>query len=282
MAEMGSLFVVATPIGNLGDLSPRALETLQMVDFVAAEDTRVTGKLLNHFGVHKSLISCQKYNEYDRADQLVNRMMNGENCAFCSDAGTPVISDPGGVLVSRALDSGIRVVPICGPSAVVTALSVCGQHCERFCFEGFLPTPKGGRKKRLEEICHEKRTMVFYEAPHKLQRTLHDLLDKFGDRQITICRELTKLHEEVWRTTLEQAACYYDENPPRGEFVLVLAGEKEDVKESGTLEEAVEHALLLTEGGMSLSEAAKTAAKESGFSKSEIYKAASEVKECTE
>jgi 16S rRNA (cytidine1402-2'-O)-methyltransferase len=276
MNEQGTLYVVATPIGNLGDLSPRALETLQTVDFVAAEDTRVTGKLLNHFGIKKPLISCQKYNERERSDQLIVRMQAGENCAFCSDAGTPVISDPGGMLVSRALDNGITVVPICGPSAVVTALSVCGQHCERFCFEGFLPTPKGGRKKRLEEIQHEKRTLVFYEAPHKLQRSLHDFLEVLGDRQITICREMTKLHEEIWRTTLSEAVIYYDENAPRGEFVLVIAGEEEKATGEMTLEEAVERALSLTEEGMTLSEAAKTAAKECGFPKSVIYRAASE------
>ena len=276
MEEQGTLYVVATPIGNLGDFSPRAIETLRSVDFVAAEDTRVTGKLLNHFGIKKPLISCQKYNERERSDQIISRIGAGESCAFCSDAGTPVISDPGGMLVSRALDNGITVVPICGPSAVVTALSVCGQRCERFCFEGFLPTPKGGRKKRLEEIHHEKRTLVFYEAPHKLQRSLHDFLEVLGDRQITICREMTKLHEEIWRTTLSEAVAHYDENPPKGEFVLIIAGEEEKVTGEVTLEEAVERVLSLSEEGMSLSEAAKTVAKESGFPKSVIYRSASE------
>lgn len=273
MADYGKLYVVATPIGNLGDMSSRAVQTLSDVDFIAAEDTRVTGKLLNHFDIKKHLVSCQKYNERERTEQIIERIKNGENCAFCSDAGTPVISDPGGLLVSRALDEGINVVPISGPSAVITALSVCGQHCERFCFEGFLPTPKGGRKTRLEEIKDEKRTIVFYEAPHKLQRTLKDLLEILGNRQITICRELTKLHEEIWRTTIEVAAEHYDENPPRGEFVLVVEGAREENKTEGSFEEAVERVLALFNDGDSLSEASKKIAKEFGLSKSLLYKA---------
>ena len=278
MADYGKLYVVATPIGNLGDMSSRAVQTLSDVDFIAAEDTRVTGKLLNHFDIKKHLVSCQKYNERERTEQIIERIKNGENCAFCSDAGTPVISDPGGLLVSRALDEGINVVPISGPSAVITALSVCGQHCERFCFEGFLPTPKGGRKTRLEEIKDEKRTIVFYEAPHKLQRTLKDLLEILGNRQITICRELTKLHEEIWRTTIEVAAEHYDENPPRGEFVLVVEGAREENKTEGSFEEAVERVLALFNDGDSLSEASKKIAKEFGLSKSLLYKAVLEKK----
>ena len=278
MNAYGKLFIVATPIGNLNDFSPRAIDTLKSVNFIAAEDTRVTGKLLNHFGLKKHLISCQKYNEKERTEQIVSRIKLGEDCAFCSDAGTPVISDPGGLLVSRALDEGITVVPIAGPSAVATALSVCGLHCERFCFEGFLPTPKGGRKKRLEEIENEKRTIVFYEAPHKLQRTLHDLLDCLGDRNITICREMTKIHEEIWRTSLGEATNHYDEIAPKGEFVLVIEGAKEERPEENTLDEAVNKALLMCEDGISLSEASKETAKITGFSKSVIYKAAIERK----
>ncbi|MBR5501876.1 MAG: 16S rRNA (cytidine(1402)-2'-O)-methyltransferase [Oscillospiraceae bacterium] len=280
MSEAGKLYVVATPIGNLGDLSPRAAETLAAVDFIAAEDTRVTAKILNHIGVKKPMISCQKYNEYERADQLTSRMLAGENCAFCSDAGTPVISDPGGALVSRALDLGITVVPVSGPSAVVSALSVCGLHCERFCFEGFLPTPKGNRRTRLEELKNEKRTLVFYEAPHKLQRTLHDMLAAFGERQITVCREMTKLHEEIWRTTLSEAAAHYDENPPRGEFVLVIAPAPQEKAPEMDIEAAARLALHYAEQeGISISEAAKRAAKESGFSKSDVYRAAQEARE---
>ncbi len=272
MNDQGVLYVVATPIGNLNDISDRTREVLDIVDFVAAEDTRVTAKLLNHLGIKKSLISCQKYNENERSEQIVKKINEGENVAFCSDAGTPVISDPGGTLVSRALDEGIKVIPICGPSAVVAALSVCGIRCERFCFEGFLPTAKGGRKDRINELLREKRTMVFYEAPHKLQRTLHDLLEAFGDRQITICREMTKMHEEINRTTLSEAADYYDINPPRGEFVLVVSGYTEDIKGEFTFEEAVELANQYKEQGYSVSEASKMASKETGYPKSDIYR----------
>ncbi len=277
----GKLYVVATPIGNLGDLSPRAAETLASVDFIAAEDTRVTAKILNHIDVKKPLISCQKYNEKERAQQLVERMMAGENCAFCSDAGTPVISDPGGVLVSAALDAGIPVVPVSGPSAVVSALSVCGLRCERFCFEGFLPTPKGNRKQRLEELRDERRTLVFYEAPHKLRRTLDDLAEYFGDRPMTICREMTKLHEEIRRTTVFEARAFYEENEPRGEFVLVVSGaEGPSPEQQVTVNEAAGMVLdLMEKGNVSLSDASKRIAKQTGLPKSEIYRAAGEMKE---
>ncbi len=278
MNEPGMLYVVATPIGNLDDLSPRAARTLEEVDLIAAEDTRVTAKILNHIGVKKSLISCQKYNERERSEQIVSRILAGENVAFCSDAGTPVISDPGGALVAKALDEGVRVVPVSGPSAVVSALSVCGIKCDRFCFEGFLPTPKGGRRERLEELRAEKRTMVFYEAPHKLQRTLNDMLNAFGDRQITICREMTKLHEEIWRTSLAEAKSYYEYNPPRGEYVLVIEGYDGPENTDVTIEDAASMAADLMAGGMSASEAAKRAAKETGFSKSEIYRMAGDIK----
>ncbi len=277
----GKLYVVATPIGNLGDLSPRAAETLASVDFIAAEDTRVTAKILNHIDVKKPLISCQKYNEKERAAQLVERMLAGENGAFCSDAGTPVISDPGGVLVSAALDAGIPVVPVSGPSAVVSALSVCGLRCERFCFEGFLPTPKGNRKQRLEELRNERRTLVFYEAPHKLRRTLDDLAEYFGDRPMTVCREMTKLHEEIRRTTVFEARTFYEENEPRGEFVLVVSGaEGPSPEQQVTVNEAAGMALdLMEKGNVSLSDACKRIAKQTGLPKSEIYRAAGEMKE---
>ena len=277
----GKLYVVATPIGNLGDLSPRAAETLASVDFIAAEDTRVTAKILNHIDVKKPLISCQKYNEKERAQQLVERMLAGENCAFCSDAGTPVISDPGGVLVSAALDAGIPVVPVSGPSAVVSALSVCGLRCERFCFEGFLPTPKGNRKQRLEELRNERRTLVFYEAPHKPRRTLDDLAEYFGDRPMTVCREMTKLHEEIRRTTVFEARTFYEENEPRGEFVLVVSGaEGPSPEQQVTVNEAAGMVLdLMEKGNVSLSDACKRIAKQTGLPKSEIYRAAGEMKE---
>lgn len=280
MTQAGKLYVVATPIGNLGDLSPRAAGTLAAVDFIAAEDTRVTAKILNHLEIKKPLLSCQKYNEQQRAQQICGRILAGESCAFCSDAGTPVISDPGGVLVGRALDLGIAVVPVSGPSAVVSALSVCGLHCERFCFEGFLPTPKGGRRERLAELQGELRTVVLYEAPHKLQRTLHDLLDALGNRRITICREMTKRHEEIWRTTLSEAAARYDETPPRGEFVLVVEPPRRQEQPAAcTLAQAAELALCLCGEGLTLSEAAKRAAAETGLAKSEIYRAAQEAKD---
>jgi len=281
MNTWGVLYVVATPIGNLGDFSSRAIHVLDEVDFIAAEDTRVTAKLLNHFDIKKHLVSCQKYNEKERTEQIIMRLKEGESCAFCSDAGTPVISDPGGLLVSRALDEGIKVVPISGPSAVVTALSVCGIHCERFCFEGFLPTPKGGRKKRLEEIQNEKRTLVFYEAPHKLQRTLEDLALNLGDRRITICREMTKVHEEIWRTSLGEAIKHYNENPPKGEFVLIVEG-SQDIKAGAevSVENAVQQVLkMCEENDLSLAAAAKIVAKETGLSKSVLYKSAIEAKE---
>jgi len=281
MNTWGVLYVVATPIGNLGDFSSRAIHVLNEVDFIAAEDTRVTAKLLNHFDIKKHLVSCQKYNEKERTEQIIMRLKEGESCAFCSDAGTPVISDPGGLLVSRALDEGIKVVPISGPSAVVTALSVCGIHCERFCFEGFLPTPKGGRKKRLEEIQNEKRTLVFYEAPHKLQRTLEDLALNLGDRRITICREMTKVHEEIWRTSLGEAIKHYNENPPKGEFVLIVEG-SQDIKAGAevSVENAVQQVLkMCEENDLSLAAAAKIVAKETGLSKSVLYKSAIEAKE---
>ena len=279
MNSPGKLYIVSTPIGNLEDISSRTARILGEVDFIAAEDTRVTAKILNHLGLKKSLISCQKYNEKERSEQIVSRILTGENAAFCSDAGTPVISDPGGTLVSKALDEGVTVIPIPGPSAVVTALSVCGLRCERFCFEGFLPTPKGNRKERLEELLDEKRTIVLYEAPHKLQRTLRDLLSFFGNRRMTVCREMTKIHEEIWRTDLEEACKYYDDNPPKGEFVLVIEGNKKTEKETVTLEYAAELARMYMEKGDSASEAAKKAAKETGFTKSDIYKAAREKEE---
>ncbi len=281
MNTWGVLYVVATPIGNLGDFSSRAIHVLNEVDFIAAEDTRVTAKLLNHFDIKKHLVSCQKYNEKERTEQIIMRLKEGESCAFCSDAGTPVISDPGGLLVSRALDEGIKVVPISGPSAVVTALSVCGIHCERFCFEGFLPTPKGGRKKRLEEIQNEKRTLVFYEAPHKLQRTLEDLALYLGDRRITVCREMTKVHEEIWRTSLGEAIKHYNENPPKGEFVLIVEG-SQDIKAGAevSVENAVQQVLkMCEENDLSLAAAAKIVAKDTGLSKSVLYKSAIEAKE---
>lgn len=220
----GTLYVVATPIGNLGDLSPRAAETLQRVDFIAAEDTRVGAKLLNHFGIKKPQICYFEHNRRTKGEYVAGRLLAGESCALITDAGTPAISDPGTDLVALCAGLGIPVAAVPGCSAVVTALSISGMACGRFTFEGFLSTTRKNRLEHLNEVKYETRTMVFYEAPHKLLRTLQDMLDCWGDRQLALCRELTKLHEECFRTTLAQAVAHYTENAPRGEFVLVIAG----------------------------------------------------------
>ncbi|MEG0092401.1 MAG: 16S rRNA (cytidine(1402)-2'-O)-methyltransferase, partial [Oscillospiraceae bacterium] len=215
----------ATPIGNLSDLTPRMKQVFETVDFIAAEDTRVTVKLLNHFGIKKPMISYYEHNIKDRGDYIIDRIVSGESCAVCSDAGTPCISDPGEVLVAQAHERGVRTVPISGPSAVITALCVSGQSTGRFCFEGFLSTSKKQRTEHLKSLEKETRTMVFYEAPHKLLNTLKDFVSYFGqDRKLTLARELTKLHEEIKLTTTGQALDFYSENSPKGEFVLVLAG----------------------------------------------------------
>ena len=220
----GTLYVVATPIGNLGDLSPRAAETLQRVDFIAAEDTRVGAKLLNHFGIKKPQICYFEHNRRTKGEYVAGRLLAGESCALITDAGTPAISDPGTDLVALCAGLGIPVAAVPGCSAVVTALSISGMACGRFTFEGFLSTTRKNRLEHLNQVKYETRTMVFYEAPHKLLRTLQDMLDCWGDRQLALCRELTKLHEECFRTTLAQAVAHYTENAPRGEFVLVIAG----------------------------------------------------------
>ena len=220
----GTLYLVGTPIGNLGDISPRALETLESVDFIAAEDTRVTLKLLNHFGIRKPLICYFEHNRAEMGEKLLDRLLAGESCALVTDAGMPAISDPGEDIVRRCAEEGVPVLGVPGPSALVTALALSGLPTQRFCFEGFLAVSGKSRREHLESLRGEKRTMIFYEAPHKLLRTLQDLLDFFGDRDVALCRELTKLHEEVIRTTLSGAVARFSETPPRGEFVLVLRG----------------------------------------------------------
>ena len=271
--KQGILYVVATPIGNLNDLTPRIRQAFEEADFIAAEDTRVTVKLLNHFDIRKPMVSYYAHNLRDKGDEIIDRIIAGETCAVCSDAGTPCVSDPGEILVKQAHRRGIKVVPIPGPSAVITALCVSGQDTGRFCFEGFLSVNKISRKKHLEEIKNEKRTMIFYEAPHKLNATLNDMLAALGDRKISIVRELTKIHETVFNTTLGVAAEYYRENTPRGEFVLIIEGKREEEAEEYTLEEAVSLAKRLISEGRSTSSAAKEAAEASHFRKSEIYKA---------
>lgn len=271
----GTLYIVATPIGNLEDMTPRAAATFGSVDFIAAEDTRVTLKLLNHLGLKKPLVSYYEHNLKERGRYILDRIQAGENCALCSDAGMPAISDPGEVIVTDALAEGIKVVPVPAASACVTALAVSGQATGRFVFEGFLPTNLRQRKERLDKLKGEERTVIFYEAPHKLRMTLGHLLETFGpDRSITLARELTKLHEEVAKTTLGAAVEYYESNNPRGEYVLVMAGAspEENQPQPPTLDQAAETARALMEGGMSASAAAKQAAQNTPFSKSQIYR----------
>ena len=268
----GTLYVVGTPIGNLSDFSSFARETLKQADFIAAEDTRVTLKLLNHFGIKKPMMSYFEHNKYQRGEIICQRILEGETCALVSDAGMPAISDPGEMLVAQCAEKGIPVVVVPGPSAVVSALAISGLPTGRFTFEGFLSTAKKSRREHLEEVRGEKRTMVFYEAPHKLPSTLEDMLAAWGDRRIAVVRELTKIHEEVRRTTLAEAAEYYRENTPKGEFVLIIEGAKEQEQEEITLEQAVELARELIQQGHSASEAAKQAAQLSGRKKGELYR----------
>ena len=260
------------PIGNLEDFSPRAAEALRQADFIAAEDTRVTMKLLNHLGIHKPLVSYYEHNKREKGELLCARMEAGETCALVSDAGMPAISDPGELLVAQCAEKGIPVTAVPGPSAVVTALALSGLPTGRFTFEGFLSVNKKSRREHLEELKGERRTMVFYEAPHKLPATLRDLLAVLGDRRIALARELTKLHEEVIRTTLGQAAERFSFEAPRGEFVLVVEGAKKPEENVFTLEKAAELAARYQEEGLSLSDAAKKAASETGFKKGEIYR----------
>ena len=271
----GTLYIVATPIGNLNDMTPRAAATFGSVDFVAAEDTRVTLKLLNHLGLKKPLVSYYEHNSKEKGQYILDRIAAGESCALCSDAGMPAISDPGEEIVRDALAQGIPVVPVPAASACVTALAVSGLDTSRFVFEGFLPVAAKPRKQRLESLAGETRTMIFYEAPHKLRGTLEDLEKTFGgQRSITLTRELTKLHEEIRKTTLEEACAYYQENAPRGEYVLVVAGGEAETmpQEQITLEQAAQAARRLMEEGMPPSAAAKKAAQGTAFSKSQVYR----------
>ena len=268
----GILYVTGTPIGNLSDFSPRALQTLESVDFIAAEDTRVTLKLLNHFGVKKPMVSYFEHNKRERGEMICARIESGERCAIVTDAGMPCISDPGEDLVRLCAEKGIRTVVIPGPSAVVSALAVSGLETGRFTFEGFLSVNKRSRAEHLDELKSEKRTMIFYEAPHKLPATLRDLYAAFGSRRLSIVRELTKLHEEVIRTTTDYAAENYADGSLKGEIVLVLEGAKKPAAEPEyTLEQAVELAKRLIEGGEKPTEAAKEVANATGFRKKEIY-----------
>ena len=268
----GTLYLVPTPIGNLGDISQRVADTLAAVDFIAAEDTRVSLKLLNHLGLKKPMISYYRHNTEAGGQAVLGRLLAGESCALVTDAGTPAVSDPGEDLVALCARSGVTVVAIPGPCALVTALSVSGLPTGRFTFEGFLAMNKKNRRAHLEELRQERRTMIFYEAPHKLSATLADLAEVFGaDRRIALCRELTKLHEEVRRTTLGEAIAWYGDNPPRGEFVLVVEGAAECTREAPTLEQGLERVARLRAEGMSLKDAARQVAKETGLPKNELY-----------
>lgn len=272
----GTLYVVGTPIGNLGDFSPRAVEVLSSCDFIAAEDTRVTIKLLNHFGVKKPMVSYYEHNRNERGGVIIERLLNGENCALVSDAGMPIISDPGEDLTLRCHENNIKVCAVPGPCAFVTALAISGMPSGRFTFEGFLTKAKQNRREHLEELVNEKRTMIFYEAPHKLPSTLEDMAKYFGDRKIALVKELTKIYENVERTTLFEAAKKYREVSPRGEYVLIIEGKPEDTEQTITVDEAKSMAEELIKSGLSKNEASKEIAKKTGLKKSDIYKSLQE------
>ncbi len=277
--EPRTLYLVGTPIGNLSDLSERALKILRECDFIAAEDTRNTAKLLGVFNIKKELISYHEHNRRTRGPELCDRIEAGESCALVTDAGMPAISDPGEDLVRLCATRGITVSVIPGPSACISALALSGIATARFAFEGFLPVPRGERKKRLAEITNERRTLIFYEAPHKLRTTLGDLYATFGDRHISLCRELTKKNEEIIRTTLGGAVSYYEENDPRGEYVLVVEGAEEHTGLAYTapVDEQLltlsprEHVTHYEDAGMTRMDAIKQAAKDRGMTKSELY-----------
>ena len=276
-AEPGTLYLCATPIGNLGDITERVLRTLESVDLIAAEDTRNTLRLLNHFGIKKPLTSYHEYNKYTKAEELISKLHRGASIAVVTDAGTPAISDPGEVIAAMCLEQGIRVTSLPGACALITALTMSGMPARRFCFEGFLPADKKERRYILTQLQREERTTILYEAPHHLRGTLQELYDNLGDRRITVCRELTKKFEEALPMTLASAIEYYAENEPRGEYVLVLAGadraaleeEKRRNFEEMTLEE---HMALYTDQGLSRKDAMKKVAADRGVSKREIYK----------
>ncbi len=267
----GKLYVTGTPIGNLSDFSPRAVETLKSVDFIAAEDTRVTLKLLNHFDIKKPMVSYHEHNLRERGEIIIGRILNGENCAIVSDAGMPCVSDPGEDLVRLAAEKGIPTVVIPGPSAVISALCISGLKTSRFAFEGFLSTSKQNRKTHLESIKDDPHTLIFYEAPHKLLNTLKDMEKVFGNRRLSIARELTKIHEEVIRTTLKDAVAFYEEKTPKGEFVLIIEGAEAPKQAEISLEDAIKEAKESVENGLRPTDAAKKIAAKYGFKKSEIY-----------
>jgi 16S rRNA (cytidine1402-2'-O)-methyltransferase len=269
---MGTLYVVGTPIGNLGDMTYRAVETLEKVDFICAEDTRVSAKLLNYFEIKAPLVSYHEHNAAQVGAGICDRLAAGESAAIVTDAGMPCISDPGELLVKMCAQRGIKVEVVPGPSAVISGLAISGLDTRRFQFEGFLSVTKKQRQEHLAAVAKSTHTLVFYEAPHKLQNTLEDMLRFFGDRKISLCRELTKLHEEVIRTTLSQAAEMYRDVKPKGEFVLVIEGANEsELSAAETIDEALEQVRTLMQKGMRGADACKQIAKATGFSKGELY-----------
>jgi len=270
----GKLYVVGTPIGNLEDITYRAVRILSEVDFICAEDTRVTVKLLNHFEIKKPLLSYHEHSAAHVSENIIGRLQSGESCAVVTDAGMPCISDPGEDLVRKCRDLDIPVESVPGPTAMATAAAVCGIPASRFAFEGFLSVTKKQRFDHLKAAAGDTHTLIFYEAPHKLRATLEDMLKYFGDRRISICRELTKVHEEVMRTTLSEAVKYYEENSPRGEYVLVVEGASENENDREyTLDDAVKLAGELIEKGIKLTDACKEAASVTGIRKNDIYSA---------
>lgn len=269
----GTLTLVGTPIGNLSDFSPRAVEALQSCDFVAAEDTRVSLTLLNHFGIRKPLVSYFEHNKRERGEMICRKLEAGESAVLVTDAGMPAISDPGEDLVALCRERRIPVTVVPGPCAGIAALAVSGLPTGRFTFEGFLSMNRRSRREHLASLQQEPRTMVFYEAPHKLLSTLEDLLEALGDRSVCLARELTKLHEEIRYTTLSEAVQYYRQTPPRGEFVLVIAGAAPQEPEEVSPEQAAERARALVQEGLPVSEAARRIAAETGLKKGDIYRA---------
>ncbi|MBD5152212.1 MAG: 16S rRNA (cytidine(1402)-2'-O)-methyltransferase [Oscillibacter sp.] len=270
----GTLYLIATPIGNLGDLSPRAAETLENADFIAAEDTRVTMKLLSHLGLKKPMVSYHEHNKASAGPVILSRLLAGENCALATDAGTPAISDPGEDLVRLCAENGVTVQAIPGCCALISALAVSGLPTGRFVFEGFLPVNKAERRERLQNLLGEERTLIFYEAPHRLRTTLDDLLGAFGDRSVALCRELTKLHEDTMRTTLAQAVEWYQGNEPRGEYVLVISGTERTAETAVTLEQGVAMVLERREKGERMKDAVRQVAADTGLARNELYDAA--------
>ena len=275
----GMLYLCATPIGNLGDMTPRVIETLKTVDLIAAEDTRNSIKLLNHFEIHTPMTSYHEFNKVEKATELVGKLLSGTNIALITDAGTPAISDPGEVLVQKCQEAGVPVTSLPGAAACITALTLSGLSTRRFCFEGFLPTEKADKKERrvlLSELANESRTMILYEAPHHLKATLQDLYEALGDRRITLCRELTKKFETILPTTLKEALSKYDSEEPRGEYVLVIEGKSREEKlreERASYEEMTieEHMAHYESQGIDHKEAMKLVAKDRGITKREVY-----------